>query len=200
MSDRRPQLVVIGGPNGAGKSTVAPSLLRDRFGLTDFLNSDDIARGLSLSPEAAAFEAGRILLRRLTDLAERRASFGFESTLAGQRHHRRIKQLKGAGYNYEFHLVFLWLRSPELAVERVRQRVRAGGHHVPEADVRRRYRSGLNNFFMHYRALADTWMVYDTSVYNSPVTVAVGEGKDSAQVLDEERWGRFCGGQDEQGA
>jgi predicted ABC-type ATPase len=192
MGDRRPQLVVIGGPNGAGKSTVAPSLLRDRFGLTDFLNSDDIARGLSLNPESAAFEAGRIFLRRFDELASRRASFGFESTLAGRHRHRRVEQLKGAEYNYEFHLVFLWLRSPELAVERVRQRVRAGGHHVPEADVRRRYRGGLNNFFRHYRALADSWLVYDTSVHNSPATLAVGEGVHSTQVLDEEGWRLFC--------
>ncbi len=117
-----PKIIVIAGCNGAGKSTIAPHLLRDAFGLKDFVNADTIAQGLSaFSPELVSFEAGKLMLKRLRDLANQKKSFSFETTLATRFYARWIADLKQEGF--EFHLVFLWLESPELALERVQNRV-----------------------------------------------------------------------------
>ena len=130
MDESAPQVIVIAGPNGAGKSTLAPFLLRDAFGPMQFVNADAIALGLSaFRPETAAFEAGRAMLKRLHDLTRQQESFAFESTLAGRAYAQWLESLRGQGYG--FHLIFLSLCSPDLAVQRVRERVRAGGHDVP---------------------------------------------------------------------
>src|SRR6266571_1131293 len=146
MHETAPQVVVIAGPNGAGKTTLAPFLLRDKLGLLEYVNADPIALGLSgFDPGSVAFEAGRVMLNRLHDLAEQRKTFAFESTLAARSYIRWIKRLCGAGYNFQ--LMFLWLRSADLAGQRVRERVRAGGHDVAEEVIRRRYVSGLRKFW-----------------------------------------------------
>ncbi|HET9530934.1 MAG TPA: zeta toxin family protein, partial [Blastocatellia bacterium] len=120
---------MIAGCNGAGKSTLAPHLLRDTFGLTEYVNADTIAQGLSaFAPEKVAFKAGRVMLNRLRDLAERRENFAFESTLASRFYAPWIAELKQNGY--EFDLIFIWLSSPELAVRRVEELVRLGGHAI----------------------------------------------------------------------
>ena len=168
-----PTVVLIGGPNGAGKSTLAPVLLRDTAGIVEFVNADTIAHGLSaFRPEAVAFEAGRVMLERLKDLASRGADFAFESTLATRSYAPWIAGLRDRGYT--FRLLFLWLRSPDLAVERVRERVRLGGHDVAEEVVRRRYDAGLRNFHALYRPLADRWWVYDNSEPGEMPLVAAG--------------------------
>lgn len=114
MSEANPQVIVIAWPNGAGKSTLAPYLLRDTFGLLEFVNADSIALGLSaFRPEGESPEAGRVMLRRLRELSAARASFAFETTLSTRSYAPWIAGLKGSGYN--FHLTFLWLRSPDLA-------------------------------------------------------------------------------------
>jgi predicted ABC-type ATPase len=124
-------VVVLSGPNGAGKSTAAPSLLKGRLSVDQFVNADEIARGLAgFAPETAAIPAGRIMLTRLRELAAARADFAFESTLASRSFARWLESLTSGGYR--FHLVFLWLPSADLAVARVRDRVRQGGHDVPE--------------------------------------------------------------------
>ena len=126
-----PQVVVIAGPNGAGKTSSAPDLLQEAVGIDAFVNADVIAQGLAaFSPESAAVVAGRIMLRRLRELAQAREDFAFESTLAGPSAHRLLTGLVGVGY--DVHIFYLWLPSPDLAVARVRQRVEAGGHDVPE--------------------------------------------------------------------
>lgn len=182
-----PQVVVIAGPNGAGKSTLAPYLLRDAFGLLEYVNADTIALGLSaFSPERVAFRAGRIMLERLHTLARAGASFAFETILASRSYAPWIGELKGGGYG--FHPIFLWLRTPGLAVERVKERVRLGGHDVPEATILRRYRRGLRNFFMLFMPLADTWAFYDNSVAGDPVAVATGKGEDDVTVCDADLW------------
>jgi predicted ABC-type ATPase len=141
-----PVVVVIAGPNGAGKSTAAPTLLRDALGITTFVNADEIARGLSgFAPEGVAFEAGRIMLHRIRELAAEGADFAFETTLASRHYAGRIKNWKASGY--QFHLMFLWLPSAEMAISRVKDRVRRGGHHIPDDTVRNRYRAGLKNSF-----------------------------------------------------
>ena len=155
MSSKSPQIILIAGPNGAGKSTLAPHLLRDSFDLPEYVNADTIAVGLSgFAPEGAAFEAGRVMLERLHSLAEQNRSFAFESTLASRSYARWLTRLKERGY--KVHVLLLWLRSPELALYRVKERARTGGHDVPEDVVRSRYLRGIRNFFHLYQPLADT--------------------------------------------
>ncbi len=185
-TDPSPSLVALAGPNGAGKSTSGPLLLKDTLGITEFVNADLIAQGLSpFAPDQAAVAAGRIMLARLRDLARRRATFAFETTLAGRAYVRWIAELIDSGYR--FHVIFLWLPSPEHAIARVADRVRRGGHHVPDEVVRRRYHAGLRNFFRLYRPLATTWQLFDaTGLY--PRLIA-GGGKDGeTEVLEEQTY------------
>lgn len=175
MSGGRPQIIVIAGPNGAGKSTLAPMLLRDKLDLPQFVNADTISVGLSaFNPQTVAFEAGRVMLKRLHDLALERESFAFESTLAALSYVPWLCRLQSSGY--EFHLVYLWLRSADLAIERVAQRVRNGGHSIPTDVIRRRYQRGLSNLFSRYMFLADSWIVLDNSGRGSPKLIATGGG------------------------
>lgn len=190
------QVVIIAGPNGAGKSTLAPFLLRDAFGPMEFVNADTIALGLSaFRPETVAFEAGRIMLKRLHDLATQKVSFAFESTLASRSYASWIDALRRQGY--EFHLIFLSLRHPELAVERVRERVRAGGHDVPEHVIRRRFIRGARNFLQIYQVLADTWLVYDNSAHNDPRLIARGSRDRGVEILQADLWQHFVSLTDE---
>ncbi len=190
MAKKNPQVVVIAGPNGSGKTTLAPVLLRDTFGLMEYVDADPIARGLSsFEPEAVAFEAGRIMLRRIHSLGYQRVSFAFESTLASRSYAPWIQQLKQ--HAYSFHLLFLWLRSPALAVRRVQERVRAGGHNVPEETVRRRYYRGISNFFNLYQRLADTWAVYDNSTLGSTALIAQGVRNTRPTIVNGKLWGKF---------
>jgi predicted ABC-type ATPase len=162
MNEPSPQVIVIAGPNGAGKTTLAPFLLRDRLGLLEYVNADPIAHGLSgFDPASVALQAGRVMLNRLHALAEQRKTFAFESTLAAKHYAEWIKKLRNDGY--AFQMMFLSLRSPDLAVQRVRERVKAGGHDVAEQVIRRRHSAGLRNFWQLYMPLADAWAVYDTS-------------------------------------
>jgi predicted ABC-type ATPase len=161
LSAEIPNIVVIAGPNGAGKSTAAPTLLKGTLDVKEFVNADTIAQGLSaFHPQSAAIAAGRIMLSRLRQLAVARESFAFETTLASRSFAPWIADLIKQGY--AFHLVFLWLPSPELAVNRVAERVRAGGHHVAEEVIRRRYVKGISNFFSLYMPIATTWRLYDS--------------------------------------
>jgi predicted ABC-type ATPase len=191
INQSKPKVVVIAGPNGAGKSTLAPALLRDTFGLMEYVNADTIAQGLSaFQPETAAFEAGRVMLKRLHNLSLQRVTFAFESTLAGRAHAAWISRACQQGY--EFHLLFLWLKSPELAVKRVLGRVRMGGHNIPEDTIRRRYRSGLNNFFRLYRPLTTTWTFYDNSAYHDPLLIATGRSKVVEALYQSDLWTNIC--------
>jgi predicted ABC-type ATPase len=187
----RPHVVIIAGPNGAGKTTLAPLLLRDTFGVVEYVNGDDIALGLSaFQPEKVAREAGRIMLKHLRTLAAQRRTFAFESTLATRSYAPWIRQL--CQQDYAFHVLFLWLRSPDLAVQRVRERVRLGGHDVPEVVVRRRYQHGIRNFFDLYLPLATSWSVYDNSVAQAPLLLATGQGSALPIIYQPALWQRFC--------
>src|SRR6267378_4217309 len=129
MGEANPQIVIIAGPNGVGKSALAPVLLRDTFSLLEFVNADTISAGLSaFNAEAVALDAGRVMLTRLRELASHKQSFAFESTLATRSYAPWISRLAKEGY--EFHLLFLWLNTVELAIQRVVERVRSGGHSV----------------------------------------------------------------------
>ncbi len=186
MSERAPHVVILAGPNGAGKSTAAPSLLRGYLRVSEFVNADTIARGLSgFSPETAAFDAGRIMLRRLREIVSERRSFAFETTLASRTFAPRLVEWKAQGYSA--HVVFLWLPGVELAIERVSERVRLGGHDVPTETIVRRYGRGLKNFVELYRPLARTWRVIDNSTAR-PQLVARGGERASDSVYDPDAW------------
>lgn len=184
-----PHLILIAGPNGAGKSTAAPGVLQGALAVSQFVNADTIALGLSaFEPERAAMQAGRVMLARLHQLAEGQEDFAFETTLASKTFAPWIERLKSQGYH--FHLVFLTLPSAELAIERVAERVRMGGHHVPAATIRRRFAGGIHNFFHLYQPLADSWRVYDNSEV-LPHLIAHGSGGKVESVVDEPAWSRL---------
>jgi predicted ABC-type ATPase len=149
-----PHVLIIAGANGAGKTTTAPALLQEALQITNFVNADNIAYGLSaFEPEKAAIQAGRIMLERIRFLASNKENFAFETTLASRTFAPWIKKLKNDGYL--FHLVYLLLDSPDLAISRVKERVKLGGHSVPEDVIRRRYHAGIRNFFNLYKPIAD---------------------------------------------
>lgn len=182
----QPTVIILAGPNGAGKTTASARLLRGQLEVSEYVNADVIAQGLSgFSPEGVAIEAGRILLTRTRELAAKRVSFAFETTLASRSFAPWVKQLVADGY--KFVLIYLWVPNANLSVARVARRVASGGHHVPEDDVRRRYVRGLKNFFDLYRSIAETWYIYDSSQPGDPRLVAHGQ-RDVETVLDGETW------------
>jgi predicted ABC-type ATPase len=157
-----PRCLLIAGPNGAGKTTFAQEFLPREAAIVHFINADLIAAGLSpLKPELARISAARLVLAEMARLTRERRSFAFESTLSGVGYVSRIHQWKKAGYRVE--MVFLRLSSVELALRRVADRVRQGGHAVPAAEVKRRFVRGWANFCNRYCPLADSWAVYDNS-------------------------------------
>ena len=187
MQTHSPSIVVVGGPNGTGKSTTAESILSGTLSVDEFVNADVIARGLSgFAPEGSAVAAGRILLARIRELAEQRATFAFETTLASRSVAPWLRGLGKTGYRV--HLVYLWLPSPDLAVLRVRQRVRAGGHDLPEETIRRRYARSLRNFFELYRPLANSWHLYDNASPTGARLVARGRPGVADEVIDATLW------------
>ena len=160
--DHERNVYILAGPNGAGKTTFATKFLPDFVRCREFLNADLIASGLSpFAPETQNLRAGRLLLGRIRELVAAGKGFGFETTLSGRTYVRLLKSIKEEGYRVV--LIYLWLPEADLAVERVGVRVRQGGHNVPEADIRRRYKSGLDNLFRLYLPLADEWWLYDAS-------------------------------------
>lgn len=182
-SSHAPQVVLIGGPNGAGKSTAAGGVLRDLLGLGEFVNADTIAAGLAgFAPASASFSAGRIMLQRLRELAELRADFAFETTMASKTFAPWLERLRASGY--EVNLVFMWLSSPSIAMRRVRARARRGGHDVPLDVIRRRYHRGVYNFARIYQPIADRWRVYDNSAATAPRLIARG-GRGTPTIISD---------------
>lgn len=149
-----PQVVVLAGPNGAGKTTASRALLSQTYQIPTFVNPDIIAQGLSgFAPEAAAFQASAIMLRRLRAMADEGADFAFETTLAARTYAPWLRVLRDSGYLVR--LVFVWLNSPDLAVDRVKWRVRQGGHSIPESTIRQRYIRSWDKILRMYQPLAD---------------------------------------------
>ncbi|MDB5312497.1 MAG: Zeta toxin family protein [Gemmataceae bacterium] len=188
MSPTAPTVAVLGGINGAGKTTASQRTLRDTLKIPAFVNADAIARGLNaFDPESEAVKAGRIMLDHLRDLAVRRCSFAFETTLSARTYAPWLGELRQAGY--AVHLFYYWLDSPRLAINRVAERVRAGGHHVPEDTIRRRYSRSVQNFLELYRPVVSTWQVYDNSNGRSRLIAFNNSFFDT--VLDPDRWELF---------
>ena len=187
MNSQPPKLVIVAGPNGAGKSTAAGKLLPDVLNVGEFVNADTIAQGLSaFAPERVAFEAGHIMLARLRELAGSRANFAFETTLAARSYAPWIRTLQAGGY--EVHLLFLWLPSADMAVARVAERVRAGGHGIPEETIRRRYVAGLVNLRTLYLPLANSWQLLDNTPIDSRRLIAAGHAGGATEVYLESIW------------
>jgi predicted ABC-type ATPase len=156
-----PTMYIIAGPNGAGKTTASNILLPDFFGVNQFVNADEIAKGLSpYAPESVSVEAARIMLARIKTLIKEKISFGLETTLTTLAYRNYIKEAKGCGYTVK--LLFLWLNSAAVAKERVKKRVSEGGHNIPEEVIDRRYNKGIKNF-PFFISLCDDWLVYDNS-------------------------------------
>jgi predicted ABC-type ATPase len=169
-----PNVIVLGGPNGAGKTTASRTLLADSLSVTTFVNADVIAQGLAgFDPDSAAIEASRIMLERLHALADKRADFAFETTLAGRTHATWLKGLRATGYHIE--LAYFWLASADLAVARVAERVRQGGHGIPEPTIRQRYGRSLRNLFRLYMPIVNHWQIFDTTFSGAARLVAEGD-------------------------
>lgn len=156
------KVIIIAGPNGAGKTTFAREFLPNEASCPIFVNADLIATGLApFAPETAALQAGRLMLRELERHFAARESFAFETTLSGRGYLRHIERWQAAGYRVE--LIYLKLDSADEAVARVAQRVRQGGHDIPEPVIRRRFTTGLYNLTHSYAPVVDSWALYDNS-------------------------------------
>jgi len=156
------RVIIIAGPNGAGKTTFAREFLPQEAGCPVFVNADLIAAGLSpFDPERAALQAGRLTLEAIARHVVQRESFAFETTLSGRTYARQIPHWQGLGYRVE--LFFLSLPSADMAVQRVAERVRQGGHNIPEATIRRRFEAGRRLLTELYQPLVDQWVVYDNA-------------------------------------
>lgn len=165
-----PRVLILSGPNGAGKTTFAREFLVGEAHCPAFINADLIAAGLSpFEPERVALRAGKLMLQMIAEHVERGSDFAFETTLAGRNYARSIPRWRAAGYYVT--LIFLSLPTAELAIDRVAQRVRQGGHAVAEDVIRRRFESGRENFENLYKPLVDAWAHYDNASH-APILVA----------------------------
>lgn len=173
-----PNLYIIAGCNGAGKTTASFTILPEMLDCDEFINADEIARGLSpLNYEKSAIEAGRIMLKRIDQLIKNNKDFAFETTLASKSYIKTIEKVKRRNYNVN--LIFFWLESPALAIERVRLRVQEGGHNIPLKIIKRRYFSGLKNLLEYYIPKCDYWMIFNNS--ESPAEF-IAEGFSDAEI------------------
>ena len=155
-------LFIISGCNGAGKTTASYTILPEMLSCKEFVNADEIARGLSpFKPESVAIQAGKIMLERIQNLISNGIDFALETTLATRTHANVIRYAQASGYKVT--LVFFWLNLPSLAVERVKMRVASGGHNVDEKTIRRRYDIGIKNLFSLYIPLCEYWMIINNS-------------------------------------
>ena len=174
---------VIAGPNGAGKTTFAKTFLPRYLDCKVFVNADLIAGGLApFAPEQVALKAGKLLLEEIKQTAKRGADFGFETTLSGKSYVRLFGDLIRSGY--AIHLFFLWIPNVEISIKRIRERVRRGGHDIPEPVVRRRFYRGIENFFNVYQRFLSSWVIFDNST-PEPETIAYRSGQ--KQVVISER-------------
>jgi len=175
-SKKSPTLYIIAGPNGAGKTTFAREFLPHYADCYEFVNADLIAGGLSpFQPERAALQAGKVMLEQIHALSKRGVNFGFETTLSGKTYVHLLRNLKKRGYR--IHLFFLWIADVDLALKRIADRVKSGGHTIPENVVRRRFNKGLQNLIRIYRPLLDTWVLFDNSTDIPDLIVSEEFGK-----------------------
>jgi predicted ABC-type ATPase len=179
------KLYIIAGPNGAGKTTASYTILPEIFDCKEFVNADEIARGLSpFNQESVAIKAGKIMLQRIDELLKEHSSFAFETTLSSVSYRNLIKNAQKQGY--EVTLLFLMLDSVELAQYRVRTRVKEGGHNIPDDVIKRRFVKGLKNLFNLYMPICDKWILINNSSEKFEV---IGEGsKNDIIIKNQIKW------------
>lgn len=183
-----PALYIIAGPNGAGKTTASYTLLPEVLHCDEFVNADEIAKGLSpFKPESVAIEAGRIMLTRIRQLISEKKTFAFETTLATRSYVGLINRARQLGYEIE--LVFFFLESPEACAERVKARVAEGGHNIPVETIERRYKRGIDNFVNLYSPIVDKWMLFDTT--NSVYEQIAYKGQNGLYVVNHNRFNQI---------
>lgn len=167
-----PNLYIIAGCNGAGKTTASFTVLPEMLNCDEFINADEIARGLApFNPDKAAIEAGKLMLTKINQLITKQKDFAFETTLSSRSFKNTIAKAKN--HNYQVTLVFFWLDSVELAIERVKSRVLEGGHNIAQGVIIRRYYSGIYNLFHLYMPICDYWMIFNNSI-TPPELIAEG--------------------------
>ena len=176
-------LYIISGCNGAGKTTASYTVLPEVLDCKEFVNADEIAKGLSpFNPESVAIEAGRLMLNRIENLLDRGETFSIETTLATKSYINLVRRAQADGYTVR--LLFFWLNSPELALQRIAERVAKGGHNIPEPIVRRRYVTGISNLFRLFMNEVDSWEIYDNSKYPA-IQIARGGKDDETSIIVE---------------
>ena len=181
----KPRIVILAGPNGAGKTTASAFLLRDTLRIDAFVNADTIAAGLSgFAPESVAFEAGRMMLKRINSLVEQQAAFAFETTLSSKTFANLISRAHERGY--ETDLIYLALPSADVAIERVAARVKAGGHNIPANVITRRFYRSLSNLFELYTPLVNRWRIFDN--YAEPSALVASGARHEKTVALEKKW------------
>ena len=184
------KIYIVSGCNGAGKTTASYTILPEILDCKEFVNADEIAKGLSpFQPEKVAFEAGRIMLQRLDDLLLANENFAFETTLASRTFASFINRAKAL--DYEVTLLFFWLSSKELAANRVKTRVAEGGHNIPVDVIERRYDRGLLNFFELYLPLVNNWMFIDNS--GKPYRKIGQSMNGEVEIVEKEQWNKIKG-------
>lgn len=182
------KILMIAGPNGAGKTTISLELIAKGSVLYEFINADEIAKGLApLHPESMALTASKLMIKRFKELLDNNKSFAFETTASGTNYIKHLELAKSK--KYEISLIFLWLTSPEEAVRRVAQRVKQGGHHVSEETIFRRYYAGIKNILTHYLPIADRAHILDNSSEESNKRIIVRKNLNgSVDILDHAIW------------
>jgi predicted ABC-type ATPase len=181
MKDKN--LYLIAGCNGAGKTTASFTILPDILNCKEFVNADEIAKGLSpFQPEKVSFEAGRIMLHRINELLVQNENFAFETTLSTKSYKNKVLEAKKNGYNVT--LLFFWLKTPELAKERVLIRVKEGGHNIPKDIIERRYHKGIKNLFQIYIPIVDQVLIFDNSE-GIPNLFAEASGSEEVTIFNE---------------
>lgn len=181
-----PNLYIIAGPNGAGKTTASYTLLPEMLNCINFVNADEIARGLSpFSPGTVDVQAARIMIQRIDELLEQKADFAIETTLATRSYVQLVKRAQSA--DYKVHLLFFCLESPEQAIQRVAQRVKEGGHNVPADVIRRRFQLGISNLVNLFIPICDSVHVWKNTL-KAQLIAEKKEGCREMTILDEKEW------------
>jgi len=184
-----PGLYIIAGCNGAGKTTASITILPEILKCKEFVNADSIAAGLSpFNVESVAFEAGRIMLQRIPRLMEDKEDLAFETTLSTRSYVSLIQKARKNGYKIT--LLYFWLKSPEIAKQRVAKRVSQGGHNIPDEVIERRYYRGISNLLNLYIPIVDKWTVFDNMNVESNI-IAKGVMNDDKMILNTELWNTF---------
>lgn len=196
MPQSKPSVILFGGCNGAGKTTLAFQLLGEGLHLDEFVNADEIARGLNpMNPYNQAGLASRLAIQRVENLISQHQSFAFEGTLSGKWQAKVLKRCANLGY--ETRLIYVWLPSPEMAIERVEHRVKQGGHHVPSAIIERRYKAGLHNLNSLYLSVASEVIILDgTYLTLEPYERIIARKENNAlHIIQPEKWSLLCNNQ-----